>query len=164
MTKIGPMQNVEFSAPTTSVGAADSGNVEINFSNSGDIEDRIQRENTKESVQNTLQSNKKDFELKIPWIGTDYVIYKGDGKTTYGQLRERLGIPPKVLSETNGKRLTDEQIVEQTRINLDDIGWYPVTPQSDIEAQDIRAQRNYGNHYAGYDRAVNNNDIKNYLK
>ena len=83
---------------------------------------------------------------------------------TYGELRENLGIPPKVLSETNGKKLTDNQIVKETKIYLDDIGWYETTPESPEEASDIRAQRRYGNNYAGYSKAISNKEIIKQLK
>lgn len=162
MLRINPAQSADFNAAVSGPEYIDSSSTDISFQYN--VEDRINRENTKESVENTLKANKQNIELNIPWIGTDYIIYKGDGKTTYGQLRENLGIPAQVLSETNNKRLADDQLVDETRINLNDIGWYRVMPQSDIEAQDIKAQRRYGNHYAGYDRAVTNNDVIKYLK
>jgi len=162
-TRINAAQGVDFNAPTTSVPTTEA-TPDLNFQYGGDVERIYMERNTKESAVNTLKANKNNIELKIPWIGTDYIKFNGDGKMTYGQLREQLGIPPKVLSETNGKSLRDEQIVKDVRINLDDIGWYEIPNMSAEEGRDVRAQRNYGNNYAGYDRAITNDEIIKLLK
>ncbi|CDE45394.1 unknown [Clostridium sp. CAG:768] len=164
MVKINATQGVEFSAPTQSTSASEANNINISFSYSDNTEDIVNQANTAKSVKNTLRGNKKNIELHEPWIGSDYIIFKGNGKMTYGDLRQNLGIPPKVLSETNGKRLTDNQIVKETKIYLDDIGWYETTPMSAAEASDIRAQRRYGNNYAGYSKAISNKEIIKQLK
>lgn len=164
MVKINAAQGVEFSAPAPSVNASEANNVNISFNYSGNTEDVVNQAATKKSVQNTLKSNKKSIELHEPWIGSDYITFKGNGKMTYGELRKNLGIPPKVLSETNGKKLSDNQIVKETKIYLDDIGWYETTPESPEEASDIKAQRRYGNNYAGYTKALSNEEILKQLK
>lgn len=164
MVRINATQGVEFSTPASSVSANEANDINISFNYGTNTEDVINQSNTKASVQNTLKANKKNIELHEPWIGSDYINFTGDGKMTYGQLRQQLGIPPKVLSETNGKKLTDNQIVKNTKIYLDDIGWYETTPQSSEEASDIRAQRRYGNNYAGYTKAISNEDILKQLE
>lgn len=163
MLRINQTTNVDMSASISGPSAPETSKPDISFPDSG-LDDYLTGKNLKETVKNTLRANKQNIELHEPWIGSDYIIYKGDGKTTYGTLRQNLGIPPRVLSETNGKNLSDDQIVKNTKIYLEDIGWYETTPQFEGEAADIRAQRNYGNHFAGYVRSVNNNEVKAYLK
>lgn len=164
MVRINATQGVEFSAPASSVNASETNNINISFNYGGSSDDGVKLATTKKSVQNTLKSNKKNIELHEPWIGSDYITFKGNGKMTYGELRQNLGIPPKVLSETNGTKLTDNQIVKETKIYLDDIGWYETTPESQEEASDIRAQRKYGNNYAGYSKAITDDEILKQLK
>ena len=164
MVKINAAQGVEFSAPATSVNASENNGVNISFNYGANSEDVVNQAATKKNVEHTLKANKENIELHQPWIGSNYITFKGNGKMTYGELRHILGIPPKVLSETNGKKLTDNQIVKETKIYLDDIGWYETIPQSSEEASDIRAQRRYGNHYAGYSRALSNEEILKQLK
>lgn len=129
-------------------------------------EDFQQGQITKENVKNTLNANKKNIELNTyswQFWKDDNIEIKGDGKMTYGQLREKLGIVPGVLSKTNGKKLNDNMIVKDATVNLSDIGWYE-TRYNPEEAADIRFQRRNGNPYAGYDRSVTDNDIINWLK
>ena len=159
--RINAAQGVEFSAPVAPMEATERLQ-EVNFPS--DTDEVIAAGNTKQGVIRTLKGNKKNIELNTPWIGTDYIIFKGNGKMTYGQLREQLGIPPKVLSETNDKRLRDEQIVKNVRINIEDIGWYERPRMDEMEARDVRFQRSHGNNHAGYDRAITNKEIINFLR
>ena len=163
MLRINQTPNVDMNASISSTQAAGESTPDISFPDSG-LDDYLTGQGLKETVKNALHAYKDNIELHEPWIGSDYIMYKGDGKTTYGTLRQNLGIPPKVLSETNNKRLSDDQIVKDAKIYLEDIGWYETTPQFEGEAADIRAQRNYGNHFAGYRRTVNNNEVKAYLR
>ena len=163
MLRINQTTNVDMSASIAASSSTEASKPDISFPDSG-LDDYLTGKNTKETVKNTLRAHKQNIELHVPWIGSDYIIYKGDGKTTYGTLRQNLGIPPRVLSETNGKNLSDDQIVKDTKIYLEDIGWYETTPQFEGEAADIRAQRSYGNHFAGYNRSVTNDEVKAYLK
>ncbi len=161
--EISPLQNVEFSTPLNSTSEVSGANTDITFQY-GDVNEVIDRQNTQKDVEQFLKSKKGNIELKEQWIGDDYILIKGDGETKYGQLRSYLGIPAGVLSETNDS-LKDTQILKDvTKIYLNDIGWYRVYPQSEIEAADIKAQRRYGNHFAGYQRAITNGDIKEWLR
>ncbi len=138
---------------------------DINFNHYGPDEDYFQAKSTKDQVKNYLTKNKNKFELVEPFLfGSDHFKVKGDGKMTYGELRKMLGIPPKVLSETNGKKLKDTDVVENIKINLSDIGWYEMATQTKDEAAVYRAERRSGNPYAGYDRSVSNEDILKWFK
>lgn len=162
--RINAAQGVGFEAHVNNAEMSEKA-VDINFNNYGPDENYFQAKATKEQVENYIKTNKNKFELVEPFLfDSDHLKIKGDGKMTYGELREMLGIPPQVLSETNGKKLKDTDIVENARINLADIGWYELIPQDKIEADDYRAQRQNGNHHAGYDRSINNNDILNWFK
>ena len=162
--EIGPLSNVEMNALLSSTSEVAGTNTDITFQY-GDVDEIINRQNTKKGVEQSLKAYKGNIELNIPFWGDDYIIFKGDNKMTYGQLRERLGIPGGVLSETNRESLEDDdKIATDTKIYLNDIGWYEVYPEFEGEAADIRAQRRYGNHHAGYQRAVTNDDIKKWLK
>ena len=163
MTKINATQGVDFSAPVAP-SAAPEQSTEINFQYNNGLERLAAARTTKENVTNTLKQHSKNIELKIPFIGDDYIKFKGDGHMTYGQLREQLGIPPKVLSETNNQRLRDEQIVKDTKIYLNDIGWYEIPDMDELEGRDARAQRSYGNHYAGYERSLTNDEVVKILR
>lgn len=162
--RINSTQGVGFEAQVSSAEMPES-STEINFSNYGPDENYIQSQNTKERAEKFIKANKSKFELVQPlFFGSDHFKVKGDGKMTYGQLREMLGIPPKVLSETNGKRLKDSDIVENAKINLSDIGWYLLMPETEWEAVTYRSLRNNGDNHAGYDRSVSNDDIINWFK
>ena len=78
---------------------------------------------------------------------------------TCRQLREMLKIPPGFLSNTNGKRLKDTDIVEDLKVNLSDIGWYEHS-YGEFEASSIRVRRNHGEYWAGYNSAISNDEIK----
>ena len=157
--RVNAAQGVGFDAQINSTSMPEQG-INIDFNQFGIDENYQNFQATKKRVKSNLDAYKDKMEIKIPFIGTDYLKFKGDGKMTYGQLREMFGIPPKVLSETNNKKLSDDQIVKDVRINLDDIGWYERIPEDEIEASDTRNMRNYGVHHAGYEKTLTNDDIK----
>jgi len=162
--RINAAQGIGFEANVSSTEMADQP-VNIDFQNYGPDENYLQAKETKKQVTEFIKANKDNMKLVVPFLfDCDHVKIAGDGKMTYGELREMLGIPPQILSETNNKRLKDTDIVENARINLTDIGWYPVTPQDSTEAADYRAQRKAGNHHAGYDRSITNEDILKMFK
>ncbi len=162
--RINAAQGTGFEAKVSSTEAPDQ-SVNINFQNYGPDENYLRAKETKEQVTAFIKANKDNMELVIPYLfDCDHIMIAGDGKMTYGELREILGIPPQILSETNNKKLKDTDIVENARVNLTDIGWYPLTPQDSTEAADYRAQREAGNHHAGYDRSLNNEDILKMFK
>lgn len=131
--------------------------------------DEIERENrmtnkaTKEKVTQNLKAMKSKIELHDNWyhfiIGDDYIKLKGDGKLTYGDLREKFGIPPRALSQTNSGNFKDSDIVRgSVEIKLEDMGWFE-RRMDEMEAADARAQRNYGNYFAGWERTLTNDEI-----
>jgi len=140
----------------------------------GGQDDRIKSENaekrriTQKAVRTNLKSLKSNIELHDEWshifIGKDHIKLKGDGKMTYGKLREALGIPPRALSETNKRNLKDTDVIEGTvTINLEDIGWFERS-MDENEASQVRAQRSHGDYSAGWERALNNEAIIQSLK
>ena len=131
--------------------------------------DRLDRENleksryTKQEVLKNLKELKSKITLHDDWyhfiIGNDHIEIKGDGKLTYGDLRAKFGIPPRALSQTNHGNFKDADVVKGTvTINLEDMGWFERSMDS-MEAEDARNQRNYGNYFAGWERALTNEDI-----
>ena len=162
--EINAMNGVSGTSYTSSVGATE-GNPDIRFQGYGPDENFLQGQITKEVVLKSISANKEKMELVVPFLfGEDHLVIAGDGKMTYGQLRDMLGIPPKVLSETNNKKLADNQVVKDIKVNLSDIGWYQLIPQDSAEAADYRRMRDYGDNYAGYDRSLSNEDIKKLFK
>lgn len=166
MSEISP---ISAAAPLTSTSAAASASEaaapEIQFPSGADLENYQAGKAKKQDVTNTLKNLKKSGQMEYSgayfgFIGKDCIYVKGNGKMTYGQLRHGLGVPPRVLSETNGKKLQDDQKISgQVRVNVEDIGWYAITPEYSNEAADIRAQRAAGNHFAGYDRAISYDEV-----
>ena len=117
----------------------------------------------KAETEKEFKNLKSRMELHDEWYhaitGEDYVKFTGDGKMTYGQLREKLGIPPRALRERNGGKNTEAEVIKGTiEIELTDIGWFE-RRMDDMEAADARAQRRYGNYRAGWERTVTNKEL-----
>ena len=117
----------------------------------------------KEETKNNFKNLKSKMELHDNWyhviVGEDYVTFKGDGKMTYGELREKLGIPPRALRERNGGKNTDADVIKGTiEIELNDIGWFE-RRMDDMEAADARAMRAHGDYRAGWERTVSNDEL-----
>jgi len=148
----------------TAGASAPEKNLDINFAYGAD-ENFVLAQVTKRNILESLAHGKAGMKLVEPFLfGEDHVIVAGDGKMTLGELRQKYGIPPRVLSKVNGQNLKDSDIVKDIKINLSDMGWYELDIQSNEEAADYRAQRAGGNPYAGYDRAITNEEIKKLLK
>ena len=64
------------------------------------------------------------------------------------------------MSQFNGASLKDSDVVKDIKIPLEGIGWYELEVLNEAEASDYRGQRAAGNPYAGYDRAITNEEIK----
>ena len=140
-------------------------NVEV-FQNYNDIEDTNRRmsEWTKDRVRNNLSAMKDRIELRQPWLGADYIKFTGDGKMTYGELREWFGIPPRVLSNNNKGNFKDTDVIEGTiKIPLDGIGFYE-RRMSEMEAQLVQYERAHGDAASGWEKALPNKDIISILK
>ncbi len=167
MTEINSIGAANSLPKTTTVSnSAESQPGNISFPQSDDDYTRGQAvtEDVKQNLK-SLKNNIKLDEALFGLFGTDNIRVTGDGKMTYGQLRDKLGIPPRILGQVNNKELKDSDIIKgEVRVNLEDIGWYETTPQFDFEAQDNQYQRANGNYTAGYDRQISNEDIKNILK
>lgn len=170
MTSVNSVRTVSnIAAASTEVSIQPSSSSNINFSQfPGEEVITIRQVNS--DVKHFISANKKDMELNDQWyhfiVGEDHIIYKPKGNITYGQLREQLGIPPKVLSETNNKRLKDDDLIPKggVKINLNDIGWYP---QSGLSPEDCAVNNNLranGILTAGYDRAISNKEIISMFK
>lgn len=130
-------------------------------------------ETAKEKAENFIKANAKNMVYTSKWFRPDYITYtpsKGS-KMTYGQFRERLGIPPGIIRATNGgdKSIIDEKVIDKpVKVTVDQIGWYEMR-MTDYEAADARYQRENGNPYGGYDRQYNNSGevsdmAKKYIK
>lgn len=168
MTEINSIGAANALPSTTTVkgtSSSQAGNIQFPSATS---DDHIRGEVVTKEVKQNLKGLKGKVELNEAFLGifgTDHIILKGNGKMTYGQLREKLAIPPGILSKVNNARLSDNQVIkDEVRVNLEDIGWYETTPQSQIEADDIVYQRSIGNSVAGYNRKLSNEDIINILK
>ena len=162
--EINAVNGISASSHVAGAGAADAKNYHIDFGYGID-DDYFQAEATKTHVTKQLKANIDKFELVQPGILASLLGAKahfkvaGDGKMTCRQLREMLKIPPGFLSNTNGKRLKDTDIVEDLKVNLSDIGWYEHS-YGEFEASSIRVRRNHGEYWAGYNSAISNDEIK----
>ncbi|MEE3348581.1 MAG: hypothetical protein VZR09_00935 [Candidatus Gastranaerophilaceae bacterium] len=146
-----------------------SAKAELNaqFGSRLDNENMFKRQQTKEFAEDFLKKYKDKIEVHNDWyhvfVGDDYITLEGDGKLTFKELRENLGIPPTVLSKTNNKKFKDKDVIDgKIEIKLEDIGWF-ARSIDEMEAQDVRSQRSHGDPYAGYSRAVSDGEIFEWL-
>ena len=95
------------STSQTAGASAPEKNLDINFAYGAD-ENFVQAQVTKRNVLESLAHGKAGMKLVEPFLfGEDHVIVAGDGKMTLGELRQKYGIPPRVLSKVNGQNLKD---------------------------------------------------------
>lgn len=169
MTEINSVGALNATTATTATSATTSSKKpQVVFDQFPSLES-FERTNVHDSVKKFLETNKGNIEVDTSWyhifVGNDHITFTPNGKITYGQLRENLGIPPKILSTTNNKKLTDDQeIKEPVKINIDDIGWYAQQDLYPEERAVNQSLRDGGVLTAGYDRAVKSEDIVNWLK
>ena len=71
--------------------------------------------------------------------------------------------PQTVYDEFTGK-IYDRSFKKSYAFLKKKMNVYETTPESPEEASDIRAQRRYGNNYAGYSKAISNKEIIKQLK
>ncbi len=153
----------------SSVAKSSSDFKNLDFGSEIDNDNALRRQQTREKVEDSLKELKDKLELHDNWyhvfVGEDYFKLKGDGKLTYGKLREMLGIPPKALSKSNPDKgkISDKDVIQGSiEIKFSDIGWFE-RRMDEMEARDVRNQRNHGNNIAGYSRAVSDSDIFEFL-
>ncbi len=151
------------STQQSSAVTSSSSSLNAQFGNRLDNENMFKRQQMRESVEESLKELKGKIEVHDDWyhvfVGDDYITLEGDGKLTFKELRAKLGIPPTVLSKTNYKKFKDTDVIEgKIDIKLQDIGWFERS-MDNMEAQDVRAQRNHGDPYAGYSRALSDGEI-----
>ena len=164
LSPLDPSGNVNSVASASSATSASSTTNEVADFGRYPDEDYYTGQAVKKETTDFIKKHKGSMKLDDSWyhfiIGEDHITYTPKGKITYGQLRDQLNIPPKVLSETNKKKLKDDQVIQgSVRINLSDIGWYPQTGLSSAEQAVNRNLRANGVPTAGYDRAVTDDDI-----
>lgn len=161
--EINALNGVQSASYVASAGASEQ-NIDINFPQGPD-ENYFRAKITRENVSNNVYANKSNMKLVEPFLlGKDHVVIAGDGKMTLGELRAKYGIPPKILSQFNGASLKDSDVVKDIKVPLEGIGWYELEVLNEAEAADYRGQRAAGDPYAGYDRAITNEEIKRLLK
>lgn len=137
---------------------------------SGDGFDEIDRDNynrgqqAKASAEKFIAENTNNITFTGKWFSPDYIIYtppKGS-KMTYGQLREKLGIPPGLLSEENNikpqteedrkKKSRDDYVISgPVKVTVDQIGWYEKR-MTTMERDVAKGFADHGDKYAYYDR------------
>ena len=164
MSPVDPTGNVNSVASTSKATSTSSSTNEVADFGRYPDDDFYTEQAVKKETTDFIKKHKGSMQLDDSWlhflIGEDHITYTPKGKITYGQLRDQLNIPPKVLSETNNKKLKDNEIIKgSVKINLSDIGWYPQTGLSRDEQAVNRNLRANGVPTAGYDRAVTNDDI-----
>lgn len=169
MTSVNSVSTTNIQATSSAMAPTQTSSTDVSFYQFPN-EDCFTRQQLNSNVRRFISAHKKEMTLNAQWyhvfVGEDYITYKPKGNITYGQLREQLGIPPKVLSETNNKRLKDDVVIpkEGVKINLLDIGWYP---QSGLSREDCAVNNNLranGILTAGYDRAISNEEIISMFK
>lgn len=155
------------SAPMSEIKSASAEAISFPQYNRIDEENYQRGKFVKAETEKNLKELKGKMELHDEWYhaitGEDYVKFKGDGKMTYGELREKLGIPPRALRERNGGKNVDTDVIKGTiEIELCDIGWFE-RRMDDMEAADARAMRAHGNYRAGWERTVTNKEVIKWL-
>jgi hypothetical protein len=168
--EVNALNNVNSASADASVAAAPkdaSGAIAFPQYNAIDDENYHRAKIVKQETENNFKNLKGRMELHDNWyhaiVGEDYVTFQGDGKMTYGELREKLGIPPRALRERNGGKNTDADVIKgKIEIELNDIGWFE-RRMDDMEAADARAMRAHGMYRAGWERTVSNKELINWF-
>lgn len=140
------------------------------FAGYGEIADSNKRMAiyTRENTVANLEALRSQIELHDEWynvfLGGDYITFTGDGKMTYGELREKLGIPPRVISERNGGHKVDNDIIEGSiEIGLGDIGYFDRRKDEDDAAM-TRFYNKQGDYRYGYSPSLEEKEIIALLK
>ena len=74
--EIGPLANVELNTPLSSTSEVAGANTDITFQY-GNVDEIINRQNTKKGVEQCLKAYKGNIVFNIPFWGVDYIFFKG---------------------------------------------------------------------------------------
>lgn len=123
---------------------------------------------TRRKTVANLDALRSQIELHDEWyhaiIGQDYITFTGDGKMTYGELRDKLGIPPRVIRERNGGNNVDADVIKGSiEIELRDIGCFDRRKDEDDAAM-TRFYNGQGDYRYGYNHSLSEDEIISLLK